>query len=145
MVLAVALAGCTNEPPPSPLASIPKLLVDFVDNQTLLYITSISADVRYDNLSLRLSNANLSAPERFNETRGYALIARTNLTYFALNATADRAGSFYFYNATAHIAQKPRTDPAVDPPYQIFIQESANGPIQQLALPFHHVLEEGRL
>jgi len=141
---AILFAGCVNPPPPSPLASIPKILVDYIDNHTVLFITSINADVRYDNISISLANANLSSNISYKAIDNYALIGNTSLTYFTLNATADESGTFYYYNATAHIAQKAPAAPGGKPQYQIFIQEAANGPIQQLALPFRHVLEEGR-
>lgn len=141
---AVVGAGCVTPPPPSPVASIPKILVDYTDNQTVLFITSINADVRYDNISISLANANLTSNISFKARENYALIGNTSLTYFTVNATADESGTFYFYNATAHITQKAPAAPGGEPQYQIFIQETANGPIQQLALPFRHVLEEGR-
>jgi len=142
--IAILFAGCVNPPPPSPLASIPKLLVDYVDNHTVLFITSINADVRYDNISISLFNANLTSNISYRTTENYALLGNTTLTYFTLNATADESGTFHYYNATAHIAQKAPAPVGGDPQYQIFIQETANGPIQQLAMPFRHVLEEGR-
>jgi hypothetical protein len=142
--IAILFAGCVSPPPPSRLASIPKLLVDYVDNHTVLFITSINADVRYDNISISLSNANLTSNLSFRTAENYALLGNTTLTYFTLNATADESGTFYYYNATAHITQKAPAPVGGDPQYQIFIQETANGPIQQLAMPFRHVLEEGR-
>lgn len=141
---ALVVAGCTGTPPESPVQALPKMLVDFVNNTSSIYITSINADWRYANLSVVLHNDNLSAPLVFEEQDSYALIVHTALTYFVMNATADDGSKFYFYNATMHIVEVPRTNPSARATWQIYIQDTPNGPTQQQALPFKHILEEGR-
>jgi hypothetical protein len=152
-LVAVALAGCTNPSPSSPVAAIPKLIVDYQDNVTRLYLTSVNADVRYGNLSIVLTNENLthagnssmilSNNRTFNTTKAFALIAATNLSYFILNATADESGKHYFYNATVHIAPRPPDNPSDPVIYQAYIVDTTDGTIRPEALPFRHVLAEG--
>lgn len=141
--LAVAGAGCTTPPPPSPVASIPKLTVDHEDNVTSLFITSVNADVRYGNITIVLTNGNLTQNLSFHEVKSYALVAHTDLTFFAINASADASGTSYFYNATMHIAPRLPAEPAAPPSYQIYIRELENGPIQTDSIPYRHVLAEG--
>jgi len=141
---ALVVAGCTGTPPESPVQALPKMLVDFVNNTSSIYITSINADWRYANLSVVLHNANLSGPLTFEENNSYALVARTNLTYFVINASADDGSKFYYYNTTMNIVEVPRTSPTARATWQIYIQDTPNGPTQQQALPFKHLLEEGR-
>lgn len=150
---AVAFAGCTNPSPPSPVAAIPKVIVDYQDNVTRLYLTSVNADVRYDNLSIVLTNQNLthsgnltvllSNNRTFNATKAFALVATMSLTYFVLNATADESAKHYYYNATVHIAPRPADNPGDPVVYQAYIVDTTDGTIRPEAIPFRHVLAEG--
>lgn len=142
---AVLTAGCTGEPSTSPIQNIPKVIVDFFNNNTTLTLTSLNADVRYHNLSIALSNDNLTEPLVFEEHFGWALTARTNLTYFVMNASADDGHTFYFYNASVHIVERPGTPAGEDPEWQIFIRDTPLGSVQTQSVPFTRLLEEGRL
>jgi len=145
VIAAVTLAGCTVNPPPSPLAAIPRLLVDFANNSTVLYLSSsIGADVRYGNLTIVLHNDNVSEDAAFHALNRYGLIANSSLTFFTLRASADESDTYYYYNATMNIAKRPGTPSGQAPEYQIFIRETTDGPIQQAAIPYKHILEEGR-
>src|SRR6266545_1482711 len=116
VLAAVTLAGCTVEPPPSPIASIPRLLVDYTNNTTVLYLSSsIGADVRYGNLTIVLHNDNVSQNATFHAQDHFALIANSSLTFFTVRASADESNTFYYYNATMHIVQRAGT-PASQPP-----------------------------
>lgn len=142
---AVLTAGCTGEPPGSPVQNIPKVIVDYFNNTTTITLTSLNADVRYHNMSITLTNENLSAPLVFQDRFVWALPVKTNLTYFLMNASADDGDSFYYYNATMHIVARPDT-PAGDPPqWQIFIRDTPLGSVQTQSVPFTRLLEEGRL
>lgn len=141
-VLALLAAGCTTPPPPSPVTSIPKLLVDYVDNETRLYVSSSNADLRYDNITVALHNDNVSLDDVYHINRSYFLLARTNLTYFEVNASADTDGRFYFYNATMHVVEGTPT-PSGEPVWQMFIRESPNAQPRRESLPFQQVLSEG--
>jgi hypothetical protein len=142
-VMASALAGCTTPTPPSPVAAIPKLIIDFPDNTTRIFLTSLSADFRYDNLSVVLSDANLTANLTFNDTMSYALAVSSNLTYFTVNATADADGERYYYNATIHIADRTPANPSDPPVWQAYIRDTPDGTARAEALPYRHVLAEG--
>jgi hypothetical protein len=137
------VAGCSGPAPSSPVASIPKLVVDRADNLTTVTITSVNADVRYLNITVTLTNANLSAPIVFHEVKAYALVAHTNLSFFTINATADEAAKIYYYNGTWNIVDLPSSDPPTEPTYQIYIRLTANGPIQTERVPFRQILAEG--
>jgi hypothetical protein len=139
-IAAVVLAGCSGPSPPSPVAVLPKLLVDYQNNTTKLYLTSVNADVRYDNLTLRLSDANNSTDLVFHSSKSYALVAETNHTFFVINASVDEGETHYFYNATWHLALAPPPQPGSGPVYQIYIRETVNGPIQTEAVPYRHLL-----
>jgi hypothetical protein len=145
LLSAVLLSGCIGEPPSSPVASIPRLLVDYTNNTTVLYLTSsLGADVRYGNLTMVLHNANLTGNLRFHETTAFALVARTNLSFFVINASADESGTFYYYNATLNIVEQPGGAASDPPDWQIFIRETADGTIQQASIPYRHILQEGK-
>lgn len=137
------VAGCTGPAPSSPVASIPKLVVDVANNVTTVTVTSVSADVRYLNITVTLSNDNLSAPLVFREVKAYALVAHTDLTFFTINATADEAAKIYYYNATWNIVQVGSPNPSGERASQIYIRETVNGPIQTESVPYRHVLAEG--
>ena len=139
-VTAVVLAGCSGPAPPSPVQAIPKLVVDYQDNTTKLFLTSVNADVRYENVTIVLTNANNSTLLTYHDTSAYALIAHTDLTFFVVNATADSGTTHYGYNATWHIALGAQTGPP--PVYQIYIRETADGPIQTESMPYRHLLAE---
>lgn len=139
-LLAVVAAGCSGPPQPSPVAALPKLLVDYQNNTTKLYLTSVNADVRYENLTVELSDANNSSHAVFRASKSYALVGETNLTFFVINATVDEGETHYYYNATWHIAMGPPPQPMTGPAYQIYIRETANGPIQTEAVPYRHLL-----
>jgi len=143
VLLSVVFAGCL-QPPASPVASIPRLLVDYTNNTTVLYLSSsIGADVRYGNLTIVLHNDNLTQDTTFHTAHAFGLIARTNLTFFSIRASADEADSFYYYNATMQIVPAQGAPSGQPPQYQIFIRETADGPIQQAAIPYKHILAEG--
>ena len=69
------LAGCSGPAPSSPVASIPKLVVDFSENVTTVTVTAVNADVRYGNITVTLRNANLSAPVVFHEVSTLLVVA----------------------------------------------------------------------
>jgi hypothetical protein len=144
-VATVLVAGCTGDPTGSPVQTIPKVIVDYFNNTTTITLTSLNADVRYANISLRLENENLSAPLAFSDDHAYALTAKTNLTYFLLNASADEGRSFYYYNASMHIVERAGTAGTDHPQWQIFIRDTPLGNIQTQTIPFTRLLEEGRL
>jgi hypothetical protein len=142
---AVLTAGCTGDPLDSPVQTIPKVIVDFFNNTTTLTLTSLNADVRYQNLSLVLTNENLTEPLVFADHQGWALAAKTELTYFGLNASADDGDSFYYYNATMHIVERGSSAGGGEPAWQIFIRDTPLGSVQTQSVPFTRLLEEGRL
>jgi hypothetical protein len=139
---AVFAAGCTGPAPPSPVQAIPKILVDYQDNTTKLLLTSVNADVRYNNVTILLSNANNSTMLTFHDTDAFALIAQTNLTFFVINASADEGQTHYAYNSTWHIALAAGSQVGPDAVYQIYIRETADGPIQTESMPYRHLLAE---
>ena len=145
VLAAVALAGCTVEPPPSPIAAIPRLLVDFTNNTTVLYLSSsIGADVRYGNLTIVLHNDNVTENATFHAENRFVLVANSSLTFFTVRASADESNTFYYYNATMNIVKRAGPPSSQASEYQIFIRETTDGPIQQAAVPYKHILEEGR-
>lgn len=144
-VAAVLSAGCTGTPPGSPVSAIPKVIIDYYNNTTSITLASLNADVRYDNLSLVLSNENLTAPLTFGRSFGWALVAETNLTYFVLNASADDGDSFYYYNGSAHIVQRPGNGGTNPPQWQVFIRDTPVSNVQTQSIPYTRLLEQGRL
>lgn len=143
-VLAAALAGCTGPPPSSPVAALPKIIIDHRANETRLYLTSVNADVRYGNLSVSLNNTNLTQGNlTFRAAESFTLNASTNLLFFTVNATADEGGVHYFYNASVHIAPRDTPQQSDPPLYQAFIRDTPDGPIKPEALPSFHILAEG--
>lgn len=148
VILAVALAGCGGTTPPSPLAAIPKLLIDYQDNTTRIYLTSVSTDVRYDNLTVSIGDANATANATaanwtFHSGKSFALVAETNLTFFTINATADESHKHYWYNATVTIGDATPENPNDPAVWQAYIQDTQDGQTRTEALPYRHVLAEG--
>jgi len=147
---AVALAGCSGPSPPSPVAAIPKLILDYQDNVTRIYLTSVNADVRYENLTVVLHNDNITLNSTWNATnltfhaaKTFALVAETNLTFFIINASADESQKHYFYNTSIHIADATPDDPHDPLIYQAYIRDPPDGTTRPEGLPYRHVLAEG--
>jgi hypothetical protein len=92
LIFLFVLAGCT-EGPPSPLSTIPTILVDHIEEteETKIYVHGID-DTLYGNITIQLNNE--TALENFT----YGLHISTNLHKFILNVTVWFELKEYEYN-----------------------------------------------
>ncbi|UCF08025.1 MAG: hypothetical protein JSW28_10360 [Thermoplasmata archaeon] len=81
VLLLCFFAGCTNGPP-SPLSSIPMLLIDHIEEnkETKVYVHGLD-DYRFSNITIQINN--VTATENFT----YALHLTTILDRFILNVS----------------------------------------------------------
>lgn len=86
------MAGCTDGPP-SPLSTIPTILVDHIEEteETKVYVHGLD-DTFYGNITIQLNN--VTAHENFT----YGLHSSTNLHKFILNVTVWYELKEYEYN-----------------------------------------------
>jgi|GEM_PF-5836773 len=104
VILIAFLSGCVNTPSQPTFSAVPKLVIDYIEeeNVTKIYLHGFD-DHMYTNLTLNVSQEN----ETFVATDEYAyyLTIETNLTTFCLNATAWDNLTAYSYECELEIVQ----------------------------------------
>lgn len=101
LMLVVASLGCLNPPAPPPMSRIPKVIIDYVEDDGFAVYVHGMSDYRYERIEIVVNNETLYA--RNSTFQGSAI---THLTVFALNITVtdrpydDEEVEIYYYNAT---------------------------------------------
>ncbi|MEM2900575.1 MAG: hypothetical protein QXT63_07260 [Thermoplasmata archaeon] len=102
IILAAFLCGCTATPSQPTFSAVPKLVIDYIEdeNVTKIYLHGFD-DHLYTNLSLNVSYENETwlAIDEYT----YYLSIETNLTTFCLNATAWDNLTAYSYECKLEI------------------------------------------
>ena len=115
LLLTVCMAGCVKEDiePISPLGTIPKVLVDYVDNQTKVYVYPLD-DYRYTSVRSRIFLGNETFKVK-TDNNTYSHHVATNKDRFTLNITVldqkkEKKKVYSFEaNITVHPQQYPDT------------------------------------
>jgi hypothetical protein len=113
LLLTVCMAGCVREDiePISPLGTIPKVLVDYVDNNTKVYVYPLD-DYRYTSVRSRIFLGNETFKEK-TDNNTYSHYVSTKKDRFTLNITVldqkkDKKKVYSFEaNFTVHPQQYP--------------------------------------
>jgi hypothetical protein len=100
-IMVVALfAGCMGDNGQPPLAKIPNVILDYVDNQTVVTVMAM-AEHRYDeiivNYTVDGNQINSSALHR------YAMVVPVNASSFVLNITIYDGLDIYTLNTTVRL------------------------------------------
>jgi hypothetical protein len=100
IVFLVMLAGCTGGPP-SPLSSIPTILIDHIEDteETKIYVHGID-DTLYGNITIQINN------ETKLENFTYSLQTNTVLNKFFLNVTVWYKMKEYEYNGNLTLVEE---------------------------------------
>ncbi|MFO7792863.1 MAG: hypothetical protein R6W73_07805 [Candidatus Saliniplasma sp.] len=94
----MSFVGCTTEPPKPPAYDVPKIVLDYSEqetgkNKTAIFIHGIE-DVMYDRLVLEVNN------ETIEKVDAFSIEYETNLTQFEINSDVYREEDEYNFNAT---------------------------------------------
>jgi len=108
VLVAMAFAGCLRPDPSfeSPLGTIPKITVDFVQNVTKVYVKALT-DYRYENITMRVFLGNVTY-SKTSDTYTYVMTQTIKQKEFTLNITVwdqqkDKMKIYCFEaNFTAH-------------------------------------------
>jgi hypothetical protein len=91
LVVASALAGCTQAATQNPTLTVPKLIIDRTpDGRTEIYVHSAFGDHRYGNINATLDNETFAS-----RADSYSLDVATERKSFFLNVTARVDESFF--------------------------------------------------
>ena len=105
LVLAMALIDYMEEDPVNPVGSIPKVILDHHENETIVTVKAVG-ERRYDAIHINYTagnvSRNLSAHDR------YVLDTSINRTEFVLNITVVLGEDHYFYNCSVQVEALPR-------------------------------------
>lgn len=96
-----AIFGCISNPP-SPISSIPKVIIDYADNEFKIYVHSVD-DYKYDNIKISI-NESLFIDE--NNTRLEKI--NTTLKKFSLNITIIFDDDIYQYKGNITFVSEER-------------------------------------
>jgi hypothetical protein len=100
LVLSMVLLDYWYEESPNPLDVLPKVIIDRVDNATLVTVMGVGQQ-RYDaihiNYTVGNTTTNVSAPHR------YSMDVNVSGANFVLNVTAILKGDHYMLNCTVEV------------------------------------------
>ena len=98
IIMAPRLIGTEKE-----VSSIPKVVVDYVDNRTVVYVYSAFGDYRYTNITIFAGNETTTWSDTATDDETYFLslkIPASVVTNFYLKAIAYDGETGYEYNCT---------------------------------------------
>jgi len=132
IILALPAAGCLIDGGGSPISRIPKVILDTVDNATLVTVLALG-EVRYDTICINYT-ADGVRHDQLAEDR-YVMDVLVANASFTLNITVIDRQDVYMLNATV------RLDPT-DPQDPVFwVQEEGQNREQDHAAPYSMVAE----
>jgi hypothetical protein len=109
MMVSVGIMGCVRPDPDfnSPVGTIPKITVDYVDDTTKVYVRALD-DHRYSMISIRVFDGNMTYSST-SDNNTYMEQVETQKKDFTLNITVYDKKKYYAWegNFTVH----PPTDP----------------------------------
>ena len=104
LILAMVALEYTEQDPRNPIGVIPKVVLDHVDNSTLVTIVPVGVH-RYDMIHI---NYTVGDEDFFvNATNRYTLDTNISGQLFTLNITVITEGDHYMYNCTVRVAMEP--------------------------------------
>ena len=101
LILAMVALEYTEQDPHNPIGAIPKVILDHVDNSTLVTVVSVG-EHRYDSIHI---NYTVDDEDFFvNATNRYTLDTNISAHLFTLNITVITEDDHYMYNCTVRVA-----------------------------------------
>jgi hypothetical protein len=132
LVLAMALIDYIDEDPVNPVGSIPKVILDHQDNETIVTVKAVG-ERRYDAIHINHTVGdevhNLSVANR------YVLDTTINSSVFVLNVTVIRGTDHYFFNCSVQVNLNP------DDPDRFLIREEEDDEFSTHRSPFKTIAE----
>ncbi len=110
LILAMVALEYTEQDPRNPIGAIPKVVLDHVENSTLVTVVSVGVH-RYDSIHI---NYTVGEEDFFvNATNRYTLDTNITGQLFTLNITVITEDDHYVYNCTVRVA--------IEPPDNVFL------------------------
>ena len=107
LILAMVALEYTEQDPHNPIGAIPKVIMDYVDDSTLVTVVSVG-EHRYDAIHI---NYTIDDEDFFvNATNRYTLDTNISGELFNLNITVITEDDYYMYNCTVRVAIEPPDD-----------------------------------
>ncbi len=105
LVLAMALLDFLEEEPVNPVGSIPKVILDHHNNETIVTVKAVG-EHRYDAIHINYTVGN----ETHNKSAFDRYVLDTNITEteFLLNITVLRGTDLYIYNCSVQVETLPQ-------------------------------------
>ncbi|MCK4969355.1 MAG: hypothetical protein KAS77_02470 [Thermoplasmata archaeon] len=101
LILAMVALEYTEQDPRNPIGTIPKVVLDHVENSTLVTVVSVGVH-RYDSIHI---NYTVGEEDFFvNATNRYTLDTNISGQFFTLNITVITENDHYMYNCTVRVA-----------------------------------------
>ncbi len=108
LLMVVVLLSLADREPSNPVGSIPKVIFDHDDGETLITVTAVG-ERRYDEIHI---NYTVGDEKRsVNATRRYSLDTNISATYFVLNVTVLLGDDHYMLNCTVEVEPVPSGNP----------------------------------
>lgn len=132
LVLTMALLDYLEEEPNNPVGSIPKVIIDHHENETIVTVKAVG-ETRYDTININYTvgneTHNLSAHNRY--------VLDTNITAreFELNITVMRGSDQYIYNCSVEVDAVPN-----EPTY-VWVMEENQSAHSRHRVPFRTLAE----
>ncbi len=104
LIVAMVALEYIEQDPRNPIGAIPKVVLDYVDNSTLVTVVPVGVH-RYDSIHI---NYTVDDEDFFvNATNRYTLDTNISGQLFTLNITVITEDDHYMYNCTVRVAKEP--------------------------------------
>ena len=119
------------------VSSIPKVIVDYADNETIVHVTSALGDHRFTNISIYAENASVGWSNESAQSEAYSLTMRfpgSVVSGFFLNVTVYDDENGYEYNCSVVLDLAEKRIGVYEKDYKKMIYDGG--------LPFMDVMRE---
>ena len=132
LVGTMALLGYLDQRPPNPVGSIPKVVFDHVEGETLITVKSVG-EWRYDSIQINYTEGGVRQNSSvFNR---YVLDANVSSIEFVLNVTVILEEDHYMFNCTVEVQYVSSTD------VRLWIREEGDDSPDLHRLPYTVLME----
>ena len=114
LLMTVVLLSLSDQEPPNPIGSIPKVIFDNTDGETVVTVMAVG-ERRYDEIHINYTVGNRT--HLVNATHRYSLDANISATAYILNVTVLLGEDHYMLNCTVVVEATPSGT------YYLWIQE----------------------
>ena len=132
LVLSMALIDYIEEDPVNPVGSIPKVILDHQDNETIVTVKAVG-ERRYDAIHINHTVGNES--HNLSVVNRYVLDTTINSSVFVLNITVIRGADHYVYNCSVQVNMN------LDDPDRFLVKEEEDDGYSTHRSPFKTIAE----